>query len=369
MLGSWEWDVQSGTLWWSEGIWLLHGHSVGQVKPSFENWLNFAVAEDRAKLESAVQSALKRKRPYEVEYRCIWPDGSFHWIAARGQVSYDARGAPTKMVGIGLDITEQKQTQEALLRSEKLVVTGRLAASIAHEINNPLEAVMNLIFLAKQDASMGQEGRDTLAMAEKELMRVAHITRQTLGFYRDHSAPVAVDLTEVMRDVLATYARRLQENRLAVRTQFSPAIVTGFPGEMRQILSNIVANAADAMKAGGTLTIRIHAAREWNGSHRNGCRITVADSGVGIAREEISRIFEPFYTTKKDMGTGLGLWLTQSLVEKHGGTIAVRSRTTPGASGKSGTVVSLFFPAEDGQRAESDVNAGAAEGVSFGTAV
>jgi PAS domain S-box-containing protein len=252
----------------------------------------------------------------------------------------DAAGRVIGVSTIARDITERKRAEEALRTSEKLAATGRLAATIAHEVNNPLEAISNLLYLAKRRP---EQSLKYLQTAEQELERVSQITRQTLGFYRDTSSAAPIDLATVLDDVLFLYAKKMQVRQINVLRDYGKgATVTGFGGEIRQIFANLIGNAIDAMPQGGSLTLRVSSARVWGRSATPGLRVSIGDTGTGIEREHMKKIFEPFYTTKKDVGTGLGLWLTRNLVERHGGLIQVRSRTVPG---RSGTVFSVFLPA------------------------
>jgi PAS domain S-box-containing protein len=341
-LGSWEWNLKTNELWWSDGIAPLHGCAVGSVQPTFENWVNFVVPEDQQKIEAAVQDALAGRKEYNVEYRCLWPDGSLHWIVARGQASFDDQGNPEKMVGVGIDVTERKFAEETLRRTEKLAAAGRLAASIAHEINNPLEAITNLMYLMRRNNSLDERARRHLSVAEQELDRLAHITKQTLGFYRDSTAAVQINLPRAADEVIALYSRRMESQGISLEKDYQadPQVV-GFEGEVRQVLSNLIVNALDAMTSGGRLRVRIRATHEWGNSQRPGISMTVADTGCGITAEQQKKIFEPFFTTKKDIGTGLGLWISREIVQKHGGSIRLRSSSTPG---HSGTVFSVFLP-------------------------
>jgi signal transduction histidine kinase len=231
--------------------------------------------------------------------------------------------------------------QEALLRSEKLAVTGRLAASIAHEINNPLEAVTNLLFLMRADLS--REQRDKyLAQAEQELARVAEITKQTLRFYREPSQPTATRIITVLDSVLMLFGQRLAGAGIQVeREERAPsATVLSTPGELRLVIANLVGNAIDAMRGGGRLRVRIS-------QNRQLIRLTIADTGVGIPQDVLPTIFEPFVTTKGETGTGLGLWVTTEILKRNRWRIRVRSRSNPG---RSGTVFSLVIPALQNQR-------------------
>jgi len=251
------------------------------------------------------------------------------------------RNARGKIVGasaIARDISAEKQSEEAIRRSEKLATAGRLAASIAHEINNPLEAVVNLLYLARHDSSHAVE---YLTQAEQEVGRVARLAQQTLGFVRDPSSPGLMDPAAIMDEILRLYSRKLESRKIRVTRRYrEPCQINGYSGELQQLLANLLVNAVDAMADGGSLQVRVARCREWSNG-REGVRITLADNGSGIPRDHLSHIFEAFYTTKKDTGTGLGLWVSCGIVQKHGGSIRVRSRADGAATG---TVFSIFLP-------------------------
>ena len=226
-----------------------------------------------------------------------------------------------------------------MLRSEKLAVTGRLAASIAHEINNPLEAVTNLLYLMHGN-SVARATETISCEAEQELARVTEITKQTLRFYREPSQPTATDVSTVLDSVLRLHGSRLTAAGVKVHREIlsDTATVLSTPGELRQILANIIGNATDAMRQGGCLRIRISKQLQ-----RTGCcvRLTIADNGTGIPPDVLPSIFEPFVTTKGETGTGLGLWVTSQIVKKNGWKIRVRSSRNPA---RRGTVFSLLIP-------------------------
>ncbi|MGA7848366.1 MAG: ATP-binding protein [Terriglobales bacterium] len=250
----------------------------------------------------------------------------------------NARGEIVGASAIARDISAEKQSEEAIRRSEKLATAGRLAASIAHEINNPLEAVVNLLYLARHDPSHAGE---YLTLAEQEVGRVARLAQQTLGFVRDASSPGSLDPAAIMDETLQLYSRKLESRQIRVSRRYrSHCQISGYSGELRQLLANLLVNAVDAMADGGFLQVRVAPDRDWSDGN-DGVRITVADNGSGIPRDQLQRIFEPFYTTKKDTGTGLGLWVSRGIVHKHGGRIRVRSRATGRATG---TVFWIFLP-------------------------
>jgi PAS domain S-box-containing protein len=250
----------------------------------------------------------------------------------------NAKGEHVGTSAIARDISPEKQSEEAIRRSEKLATAGRIAASVAHEINNPLEAVLNLLYLARHDASHAAK---YLTMAEHEVLRVAQIAQQTLGFVRDTSSASLLEPAAIMDEILQLYSRKLDDRGVHVLRRYQDGLqIQGYSGELRQLLANLVVNAVDAMPENGVLQVRVASAHQGSET-KEGVRITVADNGSGIPLADRAHIFEPFYTTKKDSGTGLGLWVSRGIVEKHGGSIRVRSRASVP---KTGTVFSIFLP-------------------------
>jgi two-component system CheB/CheR fusion protein len=238
------------------------------------------------------------------------------------------------------DITQRKKTEQALQTTERLASVGRLAATVAHEINNPLEAITNLVYLAKGSAA-SNDVREYLNAIEEELNRISEITKQTLGFYRETIAPSAVKVGEMLNPLIAVLGRRARNRGIEIRPEIrqNPEIYA-VAGEVRQLIANLLNNSIDAVDSGGLIRIRIDANR-LNGQHLTGIRITIADSGRGIPQSARSKLFEPFFTTKKDVGTGLGLWVCTNIVQRHHGSIRVKSSTSPG---RSWTVFSVFLP-------------------------
>ena len=284
---------------------------------------------------------LAGKRDHYVrEKRYIDKNGTVIWGVASVSLVRRPGGEPDFVIAMVEDVTQRKTAEEALRRSEKLAAAGRMAATIAHEINNPLEAVTNLLYLARQDKGIPDPARELLDLADRELQRVAHIARQTLGFYRETSGPGAVTVTQVLEEVLAIYSARAAMRQIRLETSFDDAgELSGLRGELRQLFSNLLANALDATPEGGRIRVRVRRARR-NG--RSGISVAIADSGTGIPDELHKRIFEPFFTTKKDVGTGLGLWLASEIVQKHSGEIRVRSSMRPT---RSGSIFIVFLPA------------------------
>ncbi len=253
----------------------------------------------------------------------------------------DALGRVVGASKIARDISERRKTEEALRTAEKLASVGRMAATMAHEINNPLEAVVNLLYLAANHPSLPEGPRQYLRAADEELARVAHITRQTLGFYRESATAQATRISQIFDGLLLVYGTKIRNKNLHVDIAVPEGMeVTVFRGELRQVLANLLQNSIEAARTGGHIRIRA-TKRHRRSKGEDAVQITIADDGKGIPEAGRSRIFEPFFTTKKDIGTGLGLWVCKGIVERHGGSIRVRSRTDEGSSG---TVFSIFLP-------------------------
>jgi signal transduction histidine kinase len=294
-------------------------------------------------VQANIQKAIEERSDYYVEFRTIWADGKEHWVSGQGKVIPGADGQPERMVGIGADIDRRRREEEALRRSEKLAAAGRLAATIAHEINNPLEAVTNLVYLMRQDTSVSAETQELLAMAEEQLARVNHIARQTLAFYRERSVPEMVDVAQTFEELLAILQSRLTSKQVTVEKQFDPVQpLRAFRGEIRQVLSNLLTNAIDASSLHSKLILRVKPGPALNNGHPETILMEVEDFGHGIRLEDRERIFEPFFTTKSDVGTGLGLWVSRQIVEKHGGRLEFRTCLEEGAMG---TCFSVVLPA------------------------
>ncbi len=249
-----------------------------------------------------------------------------------------------KLIGVVLvfhDASRERSLQEVLRRTEKLATAARLAATVSHEINNPLEAVGNLIFLAKNNPNVPETVTEQLKLAEQELARVSHITRQTLGFYRESASPASVHLPTLIESVLTLYSNKLQTKQIQIQLALDDCpTMTGLAGEIQQLVSNIISNAIDAVPVKGKLKIDASPVKLPDGAS---IRLNVEDDGPGITPENLKRIFDPFFTTKKDVGTGLGLWVCKEIAERHGGSIQVQSKNENGARG---AIFTVFFPCE-----------------------
>jgi PAS domain S-box-containing protein len=260
----------------------------------------------------------------------------------------DNRGQLIGVVLVFRDVTAERRSQQVLQQTEKLAAAARLSATVAHEMNNPLAAVVNLIYIARNTPGAPPGQVKYLDQAEQELERVAHIARQTLGFYRRSSPQGQVEIAPLIDSVLKLYSNKLAAKNITVRRAFDDCgCVFGVAGELRQAISNLIANAIDAVAVDGTILVSAQANQ--NNGHRM-VEMMVADDGPGIAKENIDRLFEPFFTTKKDVGTGLGLWATKNIVERHGGNIAVRG------NGGRGAAFTIQLPCEPEPEGSSQSN-------------
>jgi PAS domain S-box-containing protein len=341
-MGTWKWDAETDLLDVDEKAaeifgWIPH---VSVTRSALRERAVFP--EDRALTSQALAEALKGKDTYRSEYRVVREDGSVIWVHSSGTpiFSVENPGEVVGMIGTVQDITERRNQEATLKQTEMLAATGRMAATIAHEINNPLEAVTNLIFLAKTNQNIPDTVRRHLEVADEELARVGQIAQQTLGFYRDTSRPHALNVAAVISDVIAVFERRLSYKQMYCRPEFRGNLeIVGLQGELRQAISNLLLNAMDASSNGDPLRIRARETR-LPGTGLAGVSIAVCDSGCGISDSARSKLFSPFFTTKQSVGTGLGLWVTKGIVEKHGGSIRFRSRVQP----PCGTVFRIVLP-------------------------
>jgi PAS domain S-box-containing protein len=286
---------------------------------------------------------------FVLEKRYVRPDGVAVWVRNSFSLLKDRHGTPSHIILICNDVTEQRRAERLLVESEKLALVGQLAASIAHEINNPLEAALNLIYLVRTADSL-DDARHFATQAEEEVQRAAHIATHTLQFHKQQTKPSLTNMAKLLESVLALFKSKLvlAGIEILLEEKNDPELVC-YSGEIRQVLANLVRNAIEAMPHGGTLRIRLKPSTDWR-TGVDGVRITIADTGYGMSQATRNRIYDPFFTTKGALGTGLGLWVTAGILSKHRGSMHVRSSTLPG---RSGTVFTLIFP-----RSEADEKTG-----------
>jgi signal transduction histidine kinase len=303
-------------------------------------WVDFWSAEDRPRAEAAVRAA-RAGQTGSFQGDCPTEKGTVKSWDVRITPGRSRDGEIERLIAVSRDITELKIVQKAAIQAEKLAAAGRLAATIAHEINNPLEAVTNFVYLAMTAPDVPEEVRQHLEIADRELARVAQIAKQTLGFYKDNSKHRWVDVAGMFQDVMVIYDRKLRNKEIDAVVSIDPELkIFAKEGELKQALSNLMANAIDASREGGEIRLRAQKTKNWTNGLEEGVRITVADNGSGMSPEVQKRIFVPFFTTKADVGTGIGLWVTKCLIEQQGGTMRFRSRQGE----RSGTVMSFYLP-------------------------
>ncbi len=313
----WVLDLDSGqSARWYSGSYPVFGRPFEELEqmPSLRPLLH---ADDQPRLTELVEAMRTTEGPLVFEHRVPWPNGELHYLEMRAT---RVAGAGCVWRGVTVDITERKLAELALLKQEKLAAMGRLASTVAHEINNPLEAVTNLLYLARREPRMSDETRGYLVTAEQELARLGEITRLTLGFVRNTSVRRALALGEVVDEVLSIFRHRYEQKGIAIERRMEPGVcVEMAPHELRQILTNLISNAADALNVEQPrIAIRILA-------EPPNAVFVLEDNGIGIRAEVLPRVFDPFFTTKADVGTGIGLWVTRELVENNGGAIGVES--------------------------------------------
>ena len=296
------------------------------------------IGDDRAERE-----ILKTVGEGAAEYLCVDEIEHLALVLKRALAVREASTAQARAEG------ELIRVAGLLRENQKLITLGRLTASIAHEINNPLESVTNLLYLLGKEQDLSDSGRGYLEMAQHELERAGQICRQTLNFSRETKGPVPTRIDGLLEEVLALLGRRIADKNLQVERQYEcEDLATVFPGEMRQVLSNLVTNAIEASSVEGKLRVRVRCSRSWSENGVRGIRISVGDSGSGIPAEVQRRLGEAFFTTKGQKGTGLGLWVTRSIVQRYGGEIHLRSSV---GRRRHGTVFSVFLPLNLGPRA------------------
>jgi PAS domain S-box-containing protein len=300
--------------------------------------------ETRETAENPVQAVLSKKKMHSLPQHTVLisRSGREYLIDDSAAPVLDAQGEMTGVVLVFRDVTEQRRSEAALIAGEKLAVAGRLAASIAHEIHNPLDSVANLLFLLRDEADT-QKRTEYLEMAEQELGRTMQISRTMLSLYREPKSPVKVDLKDLIEGVLLLLERRIAQQRLQVVSDLGdPCIVEGFPAELRQVVTNVLVNAIEAAGAQGRMRVRLEPTppEEFRGA---GAVIEVVDSGPGITDFAAQHIFTPFFTTKGEQGTGLGLWVSMGIVQKHGGMIRLQNC---GLEDFTGACARIYLPAK-----------------------
>lgn len=353
----WDLDLQTGELYWSKGHYTLLGYEADEFKADVDAWRQRIHPDDLPVVEHIWGTAVKNRTSFACQYRVIWPDGSQHWMETQGKFQYDSDGTPRRSIGGFVEITERKRSQQALMEAEKLAATGRMAATLAHEINNPLAAVTNLIYLLKTSAAESPQAlQQYLQVADDEIRRVSQLVQKTLSFYRADVRSAPISISTLIDDITWLYKKRIRDFGITVvKHNGFDGQITCNSGEIRQVLTNVFVNAMDAIGSGGKIVVHISGLIR-DGSSRPGIRVSIFDNGSGIPMEVRQRLFTPFVSMKGDQGTGLGLWISKNIIEKNGGSI--RFRTSTGE--RHGTCFSIFIPDHAKELPEETVLAQAA---------
>lgn len=348
-IGAWDWDLKTGRVIWSGDQEKLFGLPRDTFRGDFDTFLNLVHPDDVVGLQARTAGALAdHKLEHRDEFRIVRPDGAVHWMVANARIFYEPDGTPARMIGVNLDVTERKQAEHALRQSERLAATGRLAATIAHELNNPLASLTNILFLLSSQMPPSGDTRSLLKVAEEALARMTRIVQQTLAFHRQSAEPISIQMSELLDSVLALLEPRLRAQRIQVVRRFEgESEVRGFPAELRQVFSNLLINAAESMSERGVIVLHVFPSTCWS-SGRRGTRVVIADNGNGIPRPILAHIFDPFFTTKGEKGSGVGLWVSSGIVEKHGGSMRVWSHC---GRAPTGTAFCVFLPDVEHQAA------------------
>jgi PAS domain S-box-containing protein len=323
---------------WNNGAERIFGYAAHEMLgQSISRLVSAKDADDMAKSLDRIRRG-QHVDHYEAMRRC--KDGRDIPVSLTISGLRDSSGEFVGAVKIARDVSARKDAEMAIRTSEKLAGVSRMATSLAHDINNPLASVTNLLFLL-QNEELSEDGKQYLATAQRELSRVTQISAQALGFYRSKGEPVWLSLAAILDDALALHQNRCRTLGVEVSRDYEPAPnIYSHPGELRQVIVNLIGNALDAMPSGGKLRLRVRRTTDWV-KHRQGLRITVADTGDGMNAEMRSRLFEPFFLTKKPLGTGMGLWICADIAGRYDGRISVRSSD---AHEQNGSVFSLFLP-------------------------
>jgi len=339
---AWTCDELGNVTWYNQR-WLDY---TGMTFDAQEGW-GWRKVQHPAHVDRVVEGVNRSREKGEV-WEDIFPlrgkDGNYRWFLSRAVPIRDTEGNLVRWFGTNTDITERRLAEEALIKSERLAASGRLAATLAHEINNPLQAVTNLLTLLGQSPRLDLHDQEYARMAREELGRVTHLAQQSLAFYRESTSATAVSVEEIVENILQIFGKRIAARKIAVRKEYRSdgAIIVSHAGEIRQVFSNLLTNAMEAVPPGGNFVLRISKSIGWEKQPVvHGVRITLADSGCGIPAHQATRVFEPFFTTKGENGVGLGLWIAKGIADRLGGSIRMRSSVRPN---RSGTCFSIFLP-------------------------
>jgi PAS domain S-box-containing protein len=332
--GFYEWELKQDFATWSRELRTLFGVS-GHFPPTLESFARLVHPEERERVMAALHALRHTDIPeFEIMYRVVTPTGEVRHVLSRGKILADAHGQPHRILGLCIDITRQQLMEQALLKSEKLLAATRMASTVAHEVNNPLQGILGMLFIICSDSSLTPQTLQLAQTAEKEIRRLALLTQRSLSFFHDPRSAVSLNLRDLITEVLDLHRTQAETAGIKMEMSVEPACTVTFnPFELKQLLANLVLNSLDSMRSTGG-TLRVSAV-----SGDDSVELTVEDSGTGIHDDHVDKIFDPFFTTKQTGGTGLGLWVSKNIVESHGGTLTLQTDTAPDYHGTTVTVI------------------------------
>jgi PAS domain S-box-containing protein len=337
----WDMNLKTGEEYWSDSYYRILGFEPGKSPASVNARVARIHPDDRAHVLESWEAAINKRSMYVCQYRIVGLDGTVRWVEAKGKPTFDSDGKPIPCIGGLVDITDRKRALSALIEAEKSAATGKMAASLAHEINNPLESLTNLVYVMKNQPTGPVTTREYLQLAEDEVRRIARLVQKVLAVQREPFRLVRADIGSVVTAIVALYQSpaREREIRVDIRADNQAELVCN-PEEVRLALTNLFVNAIEGAQNGGRILVHVYGCADWSDGRRRGVRVTFADNGKGIPAEQMAAVFQPFVTRNGEQRTEFGLWITKEIVEKSGGSVRLRSRIAH----PSGTCISVFSP-------------------------
>jgi len=334
-MGTWLWDLESQSIHWDDQGRRLFGQPEGSTGASIEDFLALLHPDDRKPTREAIEDAVEKRSDYDMIHRIVWPDSSVHWLRCKGKVEPGAKC----ILGLTIEINWLKRAEELMRTNERLATEAALANALAHEINNPLEIICNVLYLLRR--SNLDANQETLhAAASEAFQRIEHITRHMLTLHSAGEQTCRFKLAGSLENAVLKHSRAARQREVTVENRCDQELeFCGVESEVHQVVSALLSNALESVNHGGRIIVHGFASRDWSKYRRRGIRLVVADDGQGMPEEIRATLFHPF-ASGKEKASGLGLWTCNTIVSRYGGTIKFRTCLTPG---RSGTVVSVFL--------------------------
>ena len=336
-MGTWFWDLESQSIRWDDQGRRLFGQPEGSTGASFEEFFSLLHPDDRQATREAVDNAIEKRSDYDMIHRVIWPDGSVHWLRCKGKLEPGPQ--PKRILGLTVEINWLKRAEELMRTNERLATEAALANALAHEINNPLEIICNVLYLLRR--SNLDANQETLhAAATEAFQRIERITRHMLTLHSRGEQTCRFKLAACLDNAVLEHTRAAREREVIVDRRCDNEIeFCGVESEVHQIVSALLSNALESVTHGGRIVVHGFASRDWSKYRRRGIRLVVADDGQGVPEDIRATLFHPF-ASGKNKTSGLGLWTCNTIVSRYGGSIRFRTSVS---AGRSGTAVSVFL--------------------------